>query len=217
MAALGEASSVCWRRFARAHAVQEARTGAVGEEDGDGRRAQGWMAGALGTSQRCDGEARRHGEEIAGALVWRWDLAGFLERGAGKQGARPWRCWGMGPLERGPGVGSSASEQRGAADRACSLSRAPARAGGRSGHGQRPRESREREKNKNGAAVWRGQNAEGRKKKPAVGGSSASWREGTPGHGSPCALGKELQLYVLEGAHGWKNGRGGRERCWRLG
>jgi hypothetical protein len=55
----------------------------------DGRRAQGWMAGALGTSQRCDGEARRHGEEIAGALVWRWDLAGFFfGQGAGKQGAR---------------------------------------------------------------------------------------------------------------------------------
>jgi hypothetical protein len=33
----GEASSVCWRRFAGARAVQEARTGAVGEEDGDGR------------------------------------------------------------------------------------------------------------------------------------------------------------------------------------
>jgi hypothetical protein len=42
------------------------------------------MAGALGTSQRCDEEARRHGEEIAGALVWRWDLAGFLGQGAGK-------------------------------------------------------------------------------------------------------------------------------------
>jgi hypothetical protein len=40
--------------------------------------------------------------------------------------------------------------------------------------------------------------------KPAVGGSSVRWREGTPGHGSPCALGKELQLYVLEGAHSWK-------------
>uniref|UniRef100_A0A804R0B7 Uncharacterized protein n=1 Tax=Zea mays TaxID=4577 RepID=A0A804R0B7_MAIZE len=66
----------------------------------DGHRAQGWMAGAL---------------------VWRWDLAGFFfwagsgenrELGHGAAG-------GWVPLERGPGVGSSASEQRGPADRAC--------------------------------------------------------------------------------------------------
>ena len=50
------------------------------------------------------------------------------------------------------------------------------------------------------AAVKQGR----RKAEDATGRASARWREGTPGHGSPCALGKELQLYVLEGAHGWK-------------
>uniref|UniRef100_A0A804LTS0 Uncharacterized protein n=1 Tax=Zea mays TaxID=4577 RepID=A0A804LTS0_MAIZE len=86
----------------------------------DGCRAQGWMAGALGTSQRCDGEARRHGEEIAGALVWRWDLAGFfLGRERGNRELGHGAAGGWVPLERGPGVGSSTSEQRGPADRAC--------------------------------------------------------------------------------------------------
>jgi hypothetical protein len=67
----------------------------------DGRRAQGWMAGALGTSQRCDGEARRHGEEIAGALVWRWDLAGFFWAGSGETGSSAMALLGDGCRWRG--------------------------------------------------------------------------------------------------------------------
>jgi hypothetical protein len=68
----------------------------------DGRRAQGWMAGALGTSQRCDGEARRHGEEIAGALVWRWDLAGFFFwAGSGETGSSAMALLGDGCRWRG--------------------------------------------------------------------------------------------------------------------
>jgi hypothetical protein len=102
----------------------------------DGRRAQGWMAGALGTSQRCDGEARRHGEEIAGALVWRWDLAGFFffwagsgenREGAGRvepmeeQGVAPWlesACSkGARPFAAVAGGGAMGKEREGARPR----------------------------------------------------------------------------------------------------
>jgi hypothetical protein len=86
----GLASLVCWQRFAGARAVQEARTGAVGEEDGDGRQllvrshAQGRRWPAPRELLRNQGEKTGARERYAGRRdCWPEMEFGLQQRGLG--------------------------------------------------------------------------------------------------------------------------------------
>ena len=81
------------QRVCRTMAGTEGRTGAVHR---DGWRAR-W-ARQRGATEKLDAMGRRQ--------QGRWSRDGtsldfFFGQGAGKQGARPWRCWGMGAAGEG--------------------------------------------------------------------------------------------------------------------
>jgi hypothetical protein len=112
--AMGDGGLTCSsldQRVCRTMAGTEGRTGAVHR---DGWRAR-W-ARQRGATEKLDAMGRRQ--------QGRWSRDGtsldfFLGRERGNRELGHGAAGGWVPLERGSGVGSSASEQRGPADRAC--------------------------------------------------------------------------------------------------
>jgi hypothetical protein len=101
------------------------------------------------------------------------------------------------PEQRRRSVMGAPSQRKAEADQGDSGS--PARAGGRSDHGQRPREQREE---KNGAAAWREQNAEGDGEKGRRGARPGKAGEERPAGWVPGAMARSRALACVEPAAG---------------